>query len=169
MPVITGLTDALLIKYFHLGMSDQEIAEKHGITVQAVSKRRVPLGLFRKPVSRQVNDWLSERMEVKTSQWGPSHHKKYSSKRLREWLRLRLGDDLLKPDQISRARAWERRLRRENVVLGYDPETEDGWYYRPRQPSDGRLVLDWPEDLPFPDERFRRALELPPDPDWESK
>jgi hypothetical protein len=168
MPVITGLTDQLLVKHFHLGWSDKRIAGEYGITVQAVSKRRTKLNLIRKPVARQVSEGLASRWTVYTTMGSDSHHNAYSMKRLREWLRWRLGDDKLSQDQIRRAKTWEERLRREDVVLGYDPDTPDGWFYRPRKPSDGRLVIDWPEDLPFPDERFRRALELPPGPGNES-
>lgn len=161
MPIDTGLTDALLVKLFHLDKSDAEIAEQFGITVQAVSKRRMKLDLVRKPVSRQVNEWLATRWKVFSPQEGTGHHNRYSAKALRVWLRRRLGDTTLSAKQVEMADRWERRLRRDNIVLCYDPDTEEGWYYRPRTPADNRLVIDWPRDLPFPDERFRRALELP--------
>jgi hypothetical protein len=161
MPIDTGLTDAILVKLFHLGKTDREIADQYGVTVQAVSKRRVKLDLIRKPVSRQVNEWLATRWQVFSPQEGTGHHNRYSAKALRVWLRRRLGDDTLSAKQIDMADRWERRLRREGTVLCYDPTTEEGWYYRFRTKADNRLVIDWPRDLPFPDERFRRALELP--------
>ncbi|GAA0671451.1 hypothetical protein GCM10009535_58970 [Streptomyces thermocarboxydovorans] len=164
MPIQTGLTDAILIKLFHMGLSDKEMAEQYGISVQAVSKRRVLLGLRRKPVVREVNAYLAHRWKIKNTQGPNSHHKKHSAKALRVWLRRQLGDKTLKPDQLKMAEQWERGLRHRNVVLCYDPDTEAGWYYRPRTKEDGRLVIDWPQDLEFPDERFRKALELPDEP-----
>lgn len=169
MPFDSGLTDALLVKYFHTGKSDKWIAERHGITVQAVSKRRKKQGLLRKPVVNQVSEALGKRWTVYTTPNRGSHHSAHQIKSLRFWLRRRLGDQTLKPDDIARAERWERQIRRENVVLCYDPTTKKGWYYRPRTPADGRLVIDWPSDWPEqPDENFRRALELPPEPEAES-
>lgn len=164
MPIDSGLTDATLVKLFHLGYEDKQIAKQYGITVQAVSKRRVRLGLIRKPVSRQVNEALRERWKIFTTQDAESHHMRYSAKALKVWLRRQLGDDKLSPAQLRMADQWERRLRETNEVLCYDPDTPEGWYYRPRKKSDGRLVVDWPRSIPFPDEKFRRALELPPEP-----
>lgn len=164
MPVDTGLTDALLVKLYHLGKSDAEIAEEYEITVQAVNKRLNKMGLTRrtKP-NRQVNEWLAYRWDIKASKVGgpDSHHQRYSAKRLKVWLRMRLGDDTLSDRQRLEAQQWERRIRTEGLVLCYDRDRPEGWYYRLRLPSDGRLVIDWPEGLPFPDERFKRALELP--------
>jgi hypothetical protein len=157
--------DPVLVRLFHKGVSDKQIADEYHVSVQAVNKRLTRLGLRRKPVSRQVSEYLSVRWKVHTvPRGGTSHHNLYSARRLREWLRLRLGDDQLSDEQKHRAQVWEERLRREGLVLCYDPEREDGWYYRPRTPADGRLAIDWPEDLPFPDERFRKALEIPPEP-----
>lgn len=161
MPVISGLTDPLLVKLFHRGDSDKAIAAEFGISPQAVAKRRMKLNLVRKPVSRQVSEYLAHRWTIYTKQYEHSHHNAYSAKRLREWLRWRLGDDKLSKDQLHRAKVWEERMRRENLVLCYNPETVEGWYYRDRRPEDGRLVIDWPKGLPFPDQKFKRALELP--------
>lgn len=161
MPVNILPTDAVLVKLFHLGVPDKKIADDYGVTVQAVNKRMVKLGLHRKPVSRQVNEYLAHRWKVRTTTDRDSHHMRYSAKMLRVWLRRQLGDQTLSVNQLKKADEWERRLRRDGVVLCYDPDTVDGWYYRHRHKKDGRLVIDWPEDLPFPDERFRKALELP--------
>src|SRR5690606_39990442 len=74
----------------------------------------------------------------------------------RDW-----SSDVCSSDLRLEAQQWERRIRTEGLVLCYDRDRPEGWYYRLRLPSDGRLVIDWPEGLPFPDERFKRALELP--------
>lgn len=161
MPVDTGLTKPLLVKYFHQGKSDKWIADQFHITVQAVSERRVKLGLVRKPVSRQVNDYLATRWNIWSPKEGAGHHNAHSAKALKVWLRLRLGDPNLSDRQKEIAQMWENRLRDRDVVLCYDPDPKKGWSYRPRTSRDGRRVIDWPEDLPFPDEKFKRALELP--------
>lgn len=171
MPIDSGLTDAILVKAYHLGRSDKEIAKEYGITVQAVNKRLRKLGLARwtRP-THEVKEWLAYRWDVKASASGglESHHQRYSAKRLKVWLRRQLGDDTLSAQQLVQADQWERRIRARNEVLCYDPNRAEGWYYRPRRPSDGNLVIDWPRDLPFPDDRFKKALELPPEPHKES-
>ncbi|MEU5166808.1 hypothetical protein [Streptomyces mutomycini] len=164
MPIISGLTDPLLVKLFHTGSSDKEIAERYGISVQAVSKRRMKLGLIRKPVSRQVNEALAERWKIWSPKEGTGHHNAYSAKALKVWLRMRLGDDSLSEKQLDLAEQWERRLRERDEVLCYDPDAPEGWLYRPRKPRDGCRVIDWPSGLPYPSEEFKRALDLPPQP-----
>jgi len=164
MPIISGLTDHLLVKHFHAGMTDQEIAKLYGISVQAVAKRRMKpnLRLVRNPISREVNEYLAYRWKIWAPKEGTGHHNSYSAKALKVWLRRRLGDQTLSVQQLDMADQWERRLRSSKEVLCYDPDRPEGWYYRPRVwRRDGMRVIDWPEDLPFPDERFREALELP--------
>jgi hypothetical protein len=170
MPINTGLTDQVLVKLVKLGKTDKEIAEMYDITVQAVNKRLVAMGMQRrtKP-NQQVNDYLRYRWEIRATQGNDSHHNRYSAKALKVWLRRQLGDETLSMKQRVMADQWERRMRSSNEVLCYDPDRSDGWYYRPRTPEDGRLVIDWPESIPFPDERFRKALELPPEPPAESE
>ncbi|AWN05279.1 immunity repressor [Streptomyces phage Ibantik] len=168
MPQDSGLTDAILVKLFHLGRTDNEIAGTYGITKQAVSKRRLKLGLERKPVSQQVNGYLAHRWAIWAPQEGTGHHNQHSAKALRAWLRWRLGDTSLSKQQLHLAQAWAEGLQERGEVLCYNPDLEEGWYYRPRRESDGRRAIDWPEDLPFPDEKFKRALDLPPAPQKES-
>lgn len=163
MPVISGLTDPTLVKLFHMGQTDKQIADTYGISVQAVSARRMRLGLVRKQISRQVNEGLAARWTIHTTQGRGSHHNLHAAKCLKVWLRLRLGDESLSEVQVQQAEGWAAELHQRNEVLCYDPEVPGGWYYRPRKPRDGRLVVDWPKSIPFPDERFKRALELPPD------
>jgi hypothetical protein len=160
MPVSKLPSDYELLKMRHRGLTDAEIAAQFGASPQAVNKRLVKHERVR-PVSAQVNDYLAARWKIWAPLRGTGHHNRYSAKRLKEWLRWRLGDKTLSQDQLHRARVWEERIRREGIVLCYDPDRPEGWYYRPREKRDGNLVIDWPEELGFPDEKLRQALQLP--------
>jgi len=164
MPVDTGLTDALLEKYFHLGWSNRRIAEEYGISVQAVSKRLTGMGLYRKPISRQVNEWLAIRWDIRAPKEGYGHHNSHAAQSLRYWLCMRLGDNDLSERQKRKAHKWVLGLQERNEVLCYDPDTPKGWYYRPRTAQDGQRVIDWPPGMPYPSEKFKRALDLPAQP-----
>lgn len=164
MPVISGLTDPVMVKLFHKGWTDREIAEEYGITPSAVGQRRRKLGLHPNPVSLQVNKDLSVRWDIWSAKEGTAHHNLHSAKALKIWLRIQLGDTTLSEAQTHLAQMWVRGLMERGEVLCYDPGTEDGWWYRRRTPADRNLLIDWPEDLPFPSEKFRKALELPPRP-----
>ncbi|MFE7752126.1 hypothetical protein [Streptomyces sp. NPDC057428] len=155
-------SDAVLKKLYDLGVTDKELAEQYGVTVQAVNKRFHKLGLPRRPtIVRRVNEALGQRWDLNHSK-GRHHHAKYAGKALKAFLRRQLGDDELGPTERHRAQQWEARMQAGHEVLCYDPDTEDGWYYRARRPEDGRMVIDWPEDWPVqPDPEFREALELP--------
>lgn len=164
MPVSYLPSDHELVKLFHLGRTDASIAHQFGVSVQAVNKRFQKLGLARRTTPTQ------QAKELLEYRWGRvrwnqdetrSHHNRYSAKALKVWLRRRLGDDTLSSQQVTMAERWERRLKREETVLCYNPDSEEGWFYRPRNGSRDRYVIDWPEDLPFPDQKIKRALELP--------
>lgn len=161
MPTISALPDARLVKLFHTGWSDRQIAEEYGISVQAVSKRRVKMGLVRKRIARQVSDSLAERWDILTPARGKAHYSEHSARMLKIYLRLRMGDTALSEQQKTMAKAWVQELIDRDQVLCYDPDLEEGWYYRPRTPQDERRVIDWPADLPYPSEGFKRALDLP--------
>lgn len=92
MPVISGLTDPKMVKYFHQGKSDRWVAERFGISVQVVSARRQRLGLLRKPISRQANEALATRWKIKAEKNLGSHHNAHAAKSLKIYLRMRLGD-----------------------------------------------------------------------------
>ncbi|MER6380785.1 hypothetical protein ABT274_12485 [Streptomyces sp. NPDC001127] len=154
-------SDAELAKMFHLGVSDAALAEQYGVTVQAVNKRFVNMGLRKKPIAVRVNELVKSIWDVKTSRSGPSHHNAYVLKNLKVYMRVQLGDTVGTTQQ--READWLiGRLSRDNTVIDYDPMTEDGWLYVPRESADGRLIIRWPaaKDLPQ-DEDLRRALELP--------
>lgn len=162
MPVISGLTDPILIKLFREGKGDEEIAQMYGITKQAVSNRRTRLGLRRDRIARQVSEYLACRWSIKTTMGPDSHHNQWPIMRLREWARVGLGDKSLSSKQYESAVKWMEQRRDRGEVLYYDPESVKGWFYRPRTEKDERLLVDWPEDLPFPSEKFRQALEFTP-------
>ncbi|WP_327294444.1 hypothetical protein [Streptomyces sp. NBC_01197] len=158
-------TDSVMIKLFHLGVPYKKIARTYGVSHQAVSKRMVGLGLKRLPAAEEVSELLNYRWGgILTSQYGKSHHSHRAGKSLKLWLRAKLGDDGLSDLQRETAAQWENRIRRKGLVLCYDSTSSAGWSYRDRRPEDGRLVIDWPPELPFPDGASRSLLELPDPP-----
>ncbi|MCX4554124.1 hypothetical protein [Streptomyces sp. NBC_01500] len=158
-------TDSVMIRLFHLGEPYKEIARQYGVSPQAVSKRMLGLGLERLPAANQASELLNYRWgSILTSQYGKSHHSHRAGKSLKVWLRARLGDDGLSDLQRETAAQWESRIRKKDQVLCYDRASIAGWSYRDRTPEDGRLVIDWPKDLPFPDGASRSLLELPDPP-----
>ncbi|MFJ3084378.1 hypothetical protein ACIPJG_32125 [Streptomyces halstedii] len=160
----TGLTNEILKKYFYMGLTDQQIADQFHISRQAVAKRRVEQNLRRIPVSTYVNKSLGLIWNIKSAQEGYAHHNAHEGKALKAFLRMQLKDPKLSEGQQELALQWANNLRRKERVLCYDRNTDKGWYYRPRTEADGARVIDWPKEVPFPDEKFKRALDLPADP-----
>lgn len=152
--------DSELILMFRAGYTDKEIARDYGVTVAAVNKHRMRLVGPVKPIVNQVNDSLSVRWKVITGEDSRDQGAGII-KSLRVFLRRQIGDDSLNASHLAKAREFENRIRKNNVVVEYHPDNLVPWSYRPRRPEDGRLVVDWPHDLPFPSEEFRQALELP--------
>ncbi|MFG2228017.1 hypothetical protein [Streptomyces sp. NPDC048644] len=152
-------SDAELTKLFHLGVSDIDLADEYGVSVQAVNKRMVRMGLRKKPIALRVNELVKSIWDVKTSRSGPSHHNAYVLKNLKIYMRGRLGDRVSETQR--RDADWLiGRLIRDNTVIDY-AGAEGGWRYVPRDPSDGRRVLRWPAGKPLPEADLQRAMELP--------
>ncbi|MEV0445276.1 hypothetical protein AB0I84_07585 [Streptomyces spectabilis] len=157
-------TDSVLVKLFHLGQSDLKIAKTYGVTVSAVRKRYMNMDppLRRQPDVVRVTELLATIWDIKSDRTGgDTHHNKYAAKNLKVALRVQLGD-AVSDKQREDANRFIRRLKRDNHVLDYDRETEEGWKFRPRKPEDGQMIIRWPSGIPLPEEEdLRRALLLP--------
>lgn len=67
------------------------------------------------------------------------HRWAYPLVMLRTEARQRAGKQVTKADQ-GRLETWKKMLEEENAVVHYDPETEEGFFYIPRQPEDDDLI-----------------------------
>lgn len=163
MTKLPGSTE--FIKLYRSGLSDKEIAEAFDVTVQAVNKKLVNLGIQRHPAKHAATAiinaaWPSE-------EYGRNKYTSLSrAQRLFAFLRKRLGDEVLGPRQDRMAVLFEREVRTRGVVLHLDPSSAQPWVWLPREASDGRMVIRWPEGREKPTGELLEALDLPPQP-WE--
>jgi hypothetical protein len=67
------------------------------------------------------------------------HRWKYPLAMLRLEARVRAGAKLTKDEQ-ARLASWREMLAEEKAVVHYDPETEDGFFYVPRQEGDDEFI-----------------------------
>ncbi|MDX3235362.1 hypothetical protein PV392_06640 [Streptomyces sp. ME03-5709C] len=67
------------------------------------------------------------------------HRWKYPVAMLRVEARFRDGRDLTETDR-ARLESWKEMLAKDGVVVHYDPDTEDGFSYIPRQKGDTDLI-----------------------------
>ncbi|ATI18893.1 immunity repressor [Streptomyces phage Animus] len=67
------------------------------------------------------------------------HRWKYPVAMLRVEARLRDGQELSETDK-ARLESWKEMLEEEKAVVHYDPDTEDGFFYVPREASDTDLI-----------------------------
>jgi len=155
--------DADLVKMFHLGRTNREIAEAYGVTVQAVDQRYAAMGLQRRPIVNQVAHLLAP-LQIISHNTGESHHNEWSMRLLRVYLRRQLGDRTLTEKQLNQARVFEEKIRDKGLILCYYRERHRGWVYEPRAASDGAMVVRWPEDAPRPEGNALRVLSLPCEP-----
>lgn len=125
-----------------IGYNQAEIARLHGVTRQAVSWQKQTYGGLDTP--RQVVN--------KSWPWETSHAhsrtKTYQNLRSHGEFML-TGGRGMSEDKRQRLEAWWRKLRRENVVLEFDPNlppetgvsSVGGFAYRPRLVADGDLLI----------------------------
>ncbi|AFO10894.1 immunity repressor [Streptomyces phage phiELB20] len=67
------------------------------------------------------------------------HRWAYPLAMLRAEARRRAGKELTETD-TSRLASWLDMLKDENAVVHYDPETDEGFFYIPRQPEDDDII-----------------------------
>lgn len=157
------LSDQVLIQLAEQEWSDQRIADQYGVTRQAVQRRRVKLLGKKQTIAAQVNELLRVVWPAHNPTDERGHNRYYPIRMLRVWLRLQYGDKVPKKEERD-AKAWVAKMSMQDTVLRYDPSKEQVWYVRDRRPSDGRLLIDWPEGKPFPTRKFKKALEIPEGP-----
>ncbi|WP_326827417.1 hypothetical protein [Streptomyces sp. NBC_01751] len=154
-----------LLKLYRNGFSDKEIAEMFGATVQAVNLRLSALGIKRAP-------YRTAAKEILEAAWPSSETRRTEfvhlnrARDLYVFLRRQLGDRALTKMQLTAAARFERLIRDNEAVLDLQPDAPDGpWVLVPRKPSDGAMVIRWPEGRELPDGKLREALDLPAAPE----
>ncbi|MFF1908634.1 hypothetical protein [Kitasatospora sp. NPDC058218] len=137
-------SDAEMSKLFALGVSDRDIADKYGVTTQAVSWRWKKLGLQRNAIIDEVSELVGSVWSVVSHPGAGSHHKTSKAQSLRYYLRVRLGDKELSDRNLATAASFEKTMRRRGHVLDYS--REDGFFFVPRTPDDEDFIIRWPRD-----------------------
>ena len=100
---------------------------------------------------------LEERRHTRTDDLIPwpvrrEHRYRYAIMMLRAEAKRRQGKPLTDIEQ-RRLERWLAWLRENNAVVHYDPDTEQGWWYVPREPSDDDIIRRPPKSQA----RTRRA------------
>ncbi|MFJ9234370.1 hypothetical protein ACIRJ3_05220 [Streptomyces anulatus] len=151
-----------LRRFFREGLTDLEIAEAYGCSPQAVNAR---YGVLMKEPRKPWSNTASAILEAAWPRAEFNRDKFTHFNRARDlatFIRWRLGDPTLTEKQLLRARNFTRYQRRNGVVLALDWEKDKPWVYVPREPSDGELVIRWPEGRELPRGPHLEAISLPP-------
>jgi len=152
-----------LRRYFREGLSDKEIAQAFGCSVQAVNMRFAAMGIERKPYSNTAAAILE--VAWPRDEFDRSKFTRFNRARdLATFIRWRLGDPDLTPRQHERVEKFTRHLEKEGLVLAIDWDRDNPWVYVPREPQDGRLVVRWPTGREMPRGPHLEAITLPPVP-----
>lgn len=125
-------SDSVLERYLDEGMTHKEIAEKVSKeTGHKVSRSTVSVAISRAGLSDRVRyddviPW--ERIKVE-------HNTEYPLQMLRLLARTERGLPV-SVDQRERLERWMERLDEENAVVHYEPRSEQGFWYVPREKGD---------------------------------
>jgi len=118
-----------VIRWFEEGRTYQwmveQYREKYGIDVVPST-----FGNFRR--RRGLQRRIQRNDELIPWYVRPEHRWTYPIMMLRAEARRRAGKEL-RPSEAERLEAWLRRLKEEDRVVHYDPETEEGFFYVPRR------------------------------------
>ena len=130
-------SDSMLQKYVERGLTHQEIADlitkESGVPVarSTVSAALSRAGLTTRTRYDEMIPWKRIRVE---------HNHHYALTMLRLEARRRM-DSQLTEDQSKRLESWKQRLEDEDAVVVYLPDTDEGFYYVRRKPSDGESMV----------------------------
>lgn len=158
--------DDVLRKFYRDGLSDKQIAQAYGVTVQAVNLRFANMGIQRKPEMNTATAILNAAYpssEVKRSNYTQLNR----ARELFAFMRWRLGDKTLTDRQLRMAKGFAAYSEEHDVVLSLDIEKKSPWVWLPREATDGRLVLRWPDGREMPKAPHLKAITLP-NPEAES-
>ena len=127
-------TPAELKKMLDLGWTHQEIAdEAYRRTGKKVTRGAITMAVRRAGLSdREVpryHETIPWRVEARHAKHNAARNLRLLGRRLR-------GDELTEP-YAQRLDSWLRRLEAENLVVGYWPDTEEGFFYVDPRPGDG--------------------------------
>jgi hypothetical protein len=150
------IPDAEVDRLLRAGLDQGEVVEylatHHNIHV---SRKAISLWSRRRGLPRQRPATPYEIIPWKIE---PNHRFKQVAHMLRAAAREDRGDAV--PPRIAGTYAkWRQMLKDMDYVVDYDPETEGGFLYRKRKPSDGDLLVRMPskvtaanrwEDGPYP-------------------
>ncbi|AKY03785.1 immunity repressor [Streptomyces phage Verse] len=127
-----------VIRWFEEGKTYQWMVEEYR---RKYNIETVPSlwGNFRR--RRGLQRRITRNDELIPWQIKPEHRWLYPVGMLRvEARRREKGEAALSELEATRLGAWKQMLQDQNAVVHYDPDTEEGFFYIPRQEGDGDLV-----------------------------
>lgn len=133
-------SDSMLQKYVERGMTHQQIADL--ITKESgvpVARSTVSAALSRAGLTNRVR--YDEVIPWKPIKSEHNHH--YALTMLRLEARKRAGLELTE-EQERRLSSWKQRLDDENALVVYLPDTDEGFFYVRRKPTDGASLIRYP-------------------------
>lgn len=125
-----------VIRWFEEGKTYQEMQD---IYLKKYNIETVPSmwGNFRR--RRGLSRRIARNDELIPWHVKPEHRWAYPVAMLRAEARRRAGFELNEATQ-QRLNSWLRTLDEENLVVHYDPDTEDGFFYVPREATDTDII-----------------------------
>lgn len=160
----SGLTPAIINQLKARDYSQAQIARMYGVTPQYVSWIKRQYGGVIKSPQETINElwpWNVERQ----------FHFASPNLRLRDHLKyMARGGKGMDPNRLILLKGFYERLRKQNVVVEYDPDIPPsdgiytgGWAFRPRQESDGELIIRVNEHTKELSEEAQMVWRLPPE------
>ncbi|MCF3100951.1 MarR family transcriptional regulator [Streptomyces roseoverticillatus] len=132
--------EVLLELYYGEKLDQVQIAEKFGVSKQAVSAAMS--GYMTKTPAEKVASLIPWEMA------DGAHHRKYESKRVKALMRRRMMDTTLSVQQRKWAAGIAQKL--QDHVLLYDGKSPDGFKWDDRAASDGQFFFRWPQGVELP-------------------
>ena len=133
-------SDSMLQKYVERGLTHQQIAD--------LITKETGVPIARSTVSAALSRaGLTDRVRYdEVIPWKPIkaiHNRHYALAMLRLEAR-RQGGLTLTEEQAKRLESWKAKLEEENALVVYLPDTEDGFYYVKRKPSEKDSLIRYP-------------------------
>jgi hypothetical protein len=133
-------SDSTLKRWVALGYSHEKMAA----LASKYSRQRVARSTISAALSRAgLTNRVRYRESIPWPRIRQSHNTHYALTQLRTEARIHAGKEV-SDDLFKRFKSWRDRLFEEGAVVVYDYESEDGFYYVRRKPSDGTSLVRYP-------------------------
>ena len=130
-------------RYVERGLTQQQIADQYEKDT-GIRCSRAAIGMALARYDMTTSRPRPRHTDLLPWEVRQEHRMMNDARMLRFEARRRAGMELREKDRKA-LEGWLLRLKEQNAVVHYEPDTDKGWWWVPREPQDGRSIIRRPK------------------------